>query len=403
MPSTYTDNHGIELIADGEQAGTWGQTTNTNFELIDEALDGQVSITLASAGNSGAPNSLAITDGASSNGRHRYISFTDGGDLGATAYVQLTPNDAEKIAIVNNNLSGGRSLILFQGTYNSSNDFELANGDTAILMFDGAGSGSVVSQVNLAFTTVTIDGVGLNDTTGIDTNIVTGTAGSSGALATWNGDGDLVGLTAGTSGQRATLEALLSEQTPYSGDLDSLSETGIYPLTTGASNHWATAAAGDFVLMLYADANTGFQLGFDGDGTPWRRVEVGGSWSTWAPFLNQNQVLGNDTTDLGASQALKLIAYGSVSDGTSGGFTVDYDEGATVAYTSTGTYTVTFNNVRSAATYMAVVQAKGDTRAHAVINSQTTSAFVIAVRSISSDSLIDINNGFNFQVYEKRT
>jgi hypothetical protein len=42
MPSTYTLNNGIELIATGEQSGTWGDTTNVNLGLIDTALDGQV-------------------------------------------------------------------------------------------------------------------------------------------------------------------------------------------------------------------------------------------------------------------------------------------------------------------------------------------------------------------------
>lgn len=96
MASTYTLNNGIELIATGEQSGTWGQTTNTNLSLIDTALDGQVSITLSSAGSSGSPNSLPVSDGSASNGRNRLIVFADGGDLSATAYVQLTPNDAEK-------------------------------------------------------------------------------------------------------------------------------------------------------------------------------------------------------------------------------------------------------------------------------------------------------------------
>ena len=53
MPSTYTLNNGIELIGTGEQSGTWGDTTNTNLELLDTALDGQVTITATSAGTSG--------------------------------------------------------------------------------------------------------------------------------------------------------------------------------------------------------------------------------------------------------------------------------------------------------------------------------------------------------------
>jgi hypothetical protein len=147
MPSTYTLNNGIELIGTGEQSGTWGDTTNTNLGLLDAALDGQVTVALASAGSSGSPNSLPITDGTTSNGRNRMVVFADGGDLGATAYVQLTPNDAEKIIYIRNSLSGSRSVILFQGTYNASNDYEVPAGTTAVVYFDGAGAGAVAANV----------------------------------------------------------------------------------------------------------------------------------------------------------------------------------------------------------------------------------------------------------------
>jgi hypothetical protein len=68
-------------------------------------------------------------------------------DLGATAYVQLTPNDAEKIIYIRNSLSGSRSVILFQGTYNASNDYEVPAGTTAVVYFDGAGAGAVAANV----------------------------------------------------------------------------------------------------------------------------------------------------------------------------------------------------------------------------------------------------------------
>ena len=147
MPSTYTLNNGIELIATGEQSGTWGDTTNTNFQLLDTSLDGQVTVTLPSAGSSGSPNTLPVSDGAASNGRNRLVIFDDSSDLGATAYVQLTPNDAEKIIYVRNSLSGSRSILLFQGTYNASNDYEVPAGTTAVVFFNGAGSGAVAANV----------------------------------------------------------------------------------------------------------------------------------------------------------------------------------------------------------------------------------------------------------------
>jgi hypothetical protein len=89
------------------------------------------------------------------------ITFADGGDLGATAFVQLTPNDSEKIIYVRNNLAGSRSIILFQGTYNASNDYEVPAGTTAVIYFDGAGSGAVAANVfnNAYFDSLRLGGV----------------------------------------------------------------------------------------------------------------------------------------------------------------------------------------------------------------------------------------------------
>ena len=47
MPSTYSTSLGLELIGNGEQAGTWGTTTNTNLgTLLEQAIAGVQSITL---------------------------------------------------------------------------------------------------------------------------------------------------------------------------------------------------------------------------------------------------------------------------------------------------------------------------------------------------------------------
>ena len=147
MPSTYTLNNGIELIGRGEQSAIWGDTTNANLELLDAALDGQVSVTLSTAGSTRSPNTLPVLNGESSNGRNRLVIFNDGGDLGDTAYVQLIPNDAEKIIYVRNSLSGSRSILLFQGTYNASNDYEIPAGTTSVIFFNGAGNGAVAANV----------------------------------------------------------------------------------------------------------------------------------------------------------------------------------------------------------------------------------------------------------------
>ena len=180
MASTYTLNNGIELIGTGEQSGTWGDTTNTNLELLDTALDGQVTITAASAGSSGSPNSLPISDGSASNGRNRMVIITSATDLGSDVYYQLTPNDAEKIIYIRNSLNT-QDLIVFQGTYNSSNDYVIKNGKSAVIYFDGAGAGAVAANVlsdlqvdalavdtDTLYVDATNDRVGINQDTPLD-------------------------------------------------------------------------------------------------------------------------------------------------------------------------------------------------------------------------------------------
>ena len=161
MPSTYTVNLGIEKPATGEQSGTWGETVNDNSNILDEAINGVVTITLSSAGSSGSPNAITITNGASSTGRNKWIEFADGGDLSAAAYVQLTPNDAEKICFIRNSLTASRSIFLFQGTYSTSNDIEVIAGTDVLVKFNGGGTGATVVNVyaNLAVNGLDVAGL----------------------------------------------------------------------------------------------------------------------------------------------------------------------------------------------------------------------------------------------------
>lgn len=178
MASTYTTNLGIEKIGSGEQSGTWDITTNLNFDIIDQGINGVVSVTLAAAGTSGSPNTIDITDGTLSDGRNKFIEFVDGGDLGATAYVQLTPNDAEKIVFMRNSLSGSRSILVFQGTYNAANDFEIPAGKDVVIRFDGGGAGATVTDV---FNSLLVTEFEATNAAATRTNLGLGTAATSAA------------------------------------------------------------------------------------------------------------------------------------------------------------------------------------------------------------------------------
>lgn len=196
MPSTYTTNLGIEKVASGEQSGAWGDTTNTNWDIVDASVNGILTKTLASAGSSGSPTVLSVSDGVVSDGHNAFIEFVDGGDLGATAFVQLAPNNAEKIAYIRNSLSGGQDLTLFQGTYNAANDYVVANGKDAVVRFDGGGSGAVVSNV---FLDLALTGVDATTLAVSGTLTATGTVDFSGATVSDLGAVSTADINGGTA------------------------------------------------------------------------------------------------------------------------------------------------------------------------------------------------------------
>jgi len=239
MASTYTTNIGIEKIATGEQSGTWGNTTNTNFDIIDQAINGVVSVTLASAGSTGSPNTLDITNGALSNGRNAFIELTDGGDLGGTAYVRLDPSDAEKIVIIRNNLSASRSVILFQGTYNASNDLEVPNGVDMLVKFDGAGVSATVTQV---FDYLRVGGLMVDDL------IIA----NSGAVTLYNGGNQRLATTSTGISLQGTIQEDVYALTISAGSANLDPAQGSIQVATMTQNSTFTEsmASGDAIVLL---------------------------------------------------------------------------------------------------------------------------------------------------------
>lgn len=139
MPSTYTTNGGIEKIASGEQSGTWGQTTNDNFDIIDRITNGVGSITL-----SGTSSNLQTADGALSDGQYKVLVL--GGTPSGTHTITVLPNNAQKLYFVVNN--SGQSVIFDQG---SGSNVTIANNDSAIIYCDGNGGSAAVKKVLLNY------------------------------------------------------------------------------------------------------------------------------------------------------------------------------------------------------------------------------------------------------------
>ena len=104
MASTYNEL-GIELMATGENAGTWGTKTNTNLDIIQQAVAGYVAQAVTDSGTT----ALTITDGSTSTSvaRHMIIKLT--GALTGTSTVTV-PDSVEKLYIVENATTGSQTV-----------------------------------------------------------------------------------------------------------------------------------------------------------------------------------------------------------------------------------------------------------------------------------------------------
>jgi hypothetical protein len=137
MASTYTANTGLEKIGSGEQAGTWGTTTNTNFDIIDGVLNGVLSLTIA------GDVTLTTNDGSTSNGHYKVLLL--GGTPSGAFTLTIDPNDQQKWFFINNN--SGQTCTVLQGG-GTGTTVALGTTASAIIYADGAGANANVGTVS---------------------------------------------------------------------------------------------------------------------------------------------------------------------------------------------------------------------------------------------------------------
>ncbi len=132
MASSYTDL-GIEKMATGENAGTWGTKTNTNLDIIEKAIAGYVE----QAVTSGGTTALSITDGdateSTSVARHAVIKLT--GTITGNSIVTV-PDSVEKVYIVTNGTSGAYT-VQFKTASGTGITFGVSEKTTRLVYSDG--------------------------------------------------------------------------------------------------------------------------------------------------------------------------------------------------------------------------------------------------------------------------
>ena len=100
MASSYSTDLKLELMVTGENAGTWGTKTNTNLELLQQAIAGYQEVSIAGGAQTTA---LAMTNATLSNARNLVVKLS--GTITGNQIVTI-PDTIEKTYIIENGTVG---------------------------------------------------------------------------------------------------------------------------------------------------------------------------------------------------------------------------------------------------------------------------------------------------------
>ena len=179
--ATYVNDLRLKEIATGDEAGTWGTSTNTNLELIAEAFSfGTEAIT-----TNADTHTTTIADGSTDPGRSIFLQYT--GTLDSTCTITIGPNTVSKLWFIENATSGSQSIIISQG---SGASITIPNGQTKAVYSDGAGSGAAIvdALVDLDLTgTTTVAALTASGNVEVAGGSTNGVAISQGDIAIKNG------------------------------------------------------------------------------------------------------------------------------------------------------------------------------------------------------------------------
>ena len=131
----------LTVQATGENSGTWGQITNTNLLILEQAIGGYQSVGVASG------LTLTFSNGAISNGKNQVLKLT--GSLGGAVNVVI-PDSIEKTFVVDNATTGAYT-VTFKTTSGTGVAWAAADKGTKMIYSDGT------NVVDTAFTDLSSD------------------------------------------------------------------------------------------------------------------------------------------------------------------------------------------------------------------------------------------------------
>ena len=215
MPNTTTTSLKLTVQATGENSGTWGQITNTNLQILEQAIGGYDTVSAASGAT------LTFSNGLLSNGKNQVLKLT--GTISGNVNVVI-PDSIEKTYIVENATSGAHT-VTFKTSSGTGVTWSATDKGKKILYSDGTNieegitsiastitSGVTTNSIHATNLTVTnntnVSGITISDNVTAANNITTtsgGVVASSGNMTDQKGEVRLV--PANTQGSTYTLVA----------------------------------------------------------------------------------------------------------------------------------------------------------------------------------------------------
>ena len=300
MASTYTPL-GVELMATGENAGTWGTKTNTNLNILEQIAGGYIVQTLNAAGAGANTTTLAVSDGSTGATLATRVIV-----LGAESPETISGNkivtitlDVENFYFIKNSTSGSYTVQLKYAS-GSGDSVTWATTDKGWkIIYATANDGT-----NPDIAEVTVGGL----PGGSDTQVQFNDSGSFG------GDADLV-WTAGTGliiNSQKELRLADSDDSAYIGQ-KAAGTTTSYTLT------WPAGVAGGNGYVL--KSTTGGVLSWEelaAGGTSWQSVKTGNYTASAGEGVFCNTTSGSFTLTLPSSpsigDAVSFIDYAGTFD-----------------------------------------------------------------------------------------
>jgi hypothetical protein len=228
MPSSYSTDLKLELMVTGEKAGLWGDITNTNLNILQQAIAGYEAISL----NATTGATLTFTNGTTSNGKNAVLDLT--GTITTSVNV-IVPDGIEKNYIIKNSTSGSH----------------------AVVVKTTSGSGATFDATNKGFKLVYSDGTDV-----VDVALASPPGGSDKQIQ-FNDNGAFGGITMGTAGQVLTTDGTTASFGDISGGASWQAVITADPANAVAGNgYFCNTTGGAFTVTLPTTATIGDFISF---------------------------------------------------------------------------------------------------------------------------------------------